>query len=84
VTTEDLSKLFVQTKSVIEEAVLDIEEIKKLGLNSYLQKIEMDIVSTTLKKNQDKVRKTLTDLKISNNAFYRILGNLKNSSATHV
>jgi DNA-binding NtrC family response regulator len=84
VTTEDLSKLFVQTKSAIEEAVLDIEEIKKLGLNAYLQRIEMDIVSTTLKSNQDKVRKTLSDLKISNNAFYRILGNLKNSSATHV
>jgi DNA-binding NtrC family response regulator len=84
VTTDDLHKIFVQTKSAIEEAVLDIEEIKKLGLNTYLQRIEMDIVSTTLKRNQDKVRKTLSDLKISNNAFYRILGNLKNSSATHV
>ena len=84
VSTDDLQKLFVEEKSLITEAAINIEEIKRLGLNSYLQKIEMDIVSTALKNNKDKVRKTLTELKISNNAFYRILGNLKNNGVSHV
>lgn len=84
VTIEDLKKILIEKDNLIAEAALDIEGIKKIGLNSYLQKIEMDIVSVALKNNQDKVRKTLTDLKISNNSFYRILGNLKNTGVSHV
>jgi hypothetical protein len=33
--------------------------------------------------NDDKVRKTLLDLKISNNSFYRIRDNLKEQESEH-
>jgi DNA-binding NtrC family response regulator len=81
VTTLDLKKLFAETKQV---EALNIDEVKEMGLNSYVEKMEMAIVSATLKKNKDKVRKTLTDLKLSNNAFYRILENLKRCGVSRV
>lgn len=84
VTVADLKKLLAIESKDDAETSINIEEIKKLGLNSYLQKIEMRIVSQALKNNQDKVRKTLSDLKISNNAFYRIIGNLKTAGVRHV
>lgn len=85
VTISDLKNIFADNSQTVGiTAPINIEEIKKHGLNSYLQKIEMHIVSEALKSNKDKVRKTLSDLKISNNAFYRILGNLKNSGISHV
>lgn len=63
---------------------MNIDAVLKVGLSSYIQKIEMDIVAETLKNNKDKVRKTLSDLKISNSAFYRITQNLKSNRASHV
>ena len=79
--TSDLDKLF--TEKIIDQNV-DLEEIKKIGLGSYVQKVEMQILKAALAQNQDKVRKTLSDLKISNNAFYRILENLKNNRVSNV
>jgi DNA-binding NtrC family response regulator len=81
VTVLDLEKVFSHHK---QASTLNLDEVKKMGLNSYVKKLEMAILSEALKNNKDKVRKTLTDLKISNNAFYRILSNVKNSGASHV
>jgi transcriptional regulator with PAS, ATPase and Fis domain len=81
VTVADLNKLLVEKKYSAE---INIDDVKEMGLNSYVEKMEMAILSKTLKQNKDKVRKTLSDLKISNNAFYRILANLKNNTAKHV
>ena len=55
----------------------NLEEVKSVGLKSYIENLEGNIVKMALEKNDDKVRKTLSDLKISNNSFYRILDNLK-------
>jgi transcriptional regulator with PAS, ATPase and Fis domain len=63
---------------------IDLEEIKKVGLNAYLERIEMDVVSKVLSQNNEKVRKTLSDLKLSNNSFYRIMDNIKVSDIKHV
>ena len=63
---------------------MNIDAVLKVGLSTYIQNIEMDIVAETLKNNKDKVRKTLSDLKISNSAFYRITQNLKSNRASHV
>jgi DNA-binding NtrC family response regulator len=88
VTTLDLDKLFSKDFSkdskFESDSLLTIEDIAKIGLNSYMEKIEMDIVTKTLKHNKDKVRKTLTDLKISNQAYYRIMDNIKNSEEKRV
>jgi DNA-binding NtrC family response regulator len=78
----DLAKVFITNIDQSLKAKINLDEVKKIGLSTYLQKIEMEIVAQTLKSNKDKVRKTLGDLKISNNAFYRVLENLKNSSVT--
>lgn len=51
--------------------------VKEIGLNGLLEKIEAEIVGHYLEKNSNKVRKTLSDLKISNNTFYRIKNILK-------
>ena len=55
----------------------DLEEVKRLGLKNYIEELEGNILKLALEANEDKVRKTLADLKLSNNSFYRILDNLK-------
>ena len=63
---------------------INIEEVMALGLGAYVEKIEAQIVEQVLKSNNDKVRKTLTDLKLSNNTFYRIVTNIKGKEGTDV
>ncbi len=78
-----ISKDKVETKK-IDKQTIDLEEIKKVGLNAYIEKIEMDVVSRVLNQNNEKVRKTLGDLKLSNNSFYRIMDNIKVSEIKYV
>jgi DNA-binding NtrC family response regulator len=66
------------------KAVINIEEVKEIGLAAYLEKIESQIVEEVLRDNKDKVRKTLSDLKLSNNTFYRIITNIKSKVAENV
>jgi DNA-binding NtrC family response regulator len=76
VTAADLELLL--SRGAVSVAVkFDLEEVKRMGLNSYIENVETNILKLALETNEDKVRKTLSDLKISNNSFYRILGNLK-------
>jgi DNA-binding NtrC family response regulator len=63
------------------ELKFNLEEIKKIGLSDYLENIEMYIVEEAYKANQERVRKTLVDLKLSNNTFYRIMDNVKTKKA---
>lgn len=81
VTAADLKLLL--NKNVSSELKIDLEEVKKIGLKNYVEKLESNILKLTLESNQDKVRKTLSDLKISNNSYYRILDNLKTLESDH-
>ena len=65
-------------KCKVEE--IDLEEIKLIGLPVYLERIEAAILQKTLIGNNDKVRKTMNDLKLSNNSFYRIMTNINSKS----
>lgn len=56
---------------------VNIEEVLAIGLSAYVEKIEVQIVEQVLRNNNDRVRKTLSDLKLSNNTFYRIMTNIK-------
>lgn len=56
---------------------IDVEKVKMMGLQAYLEEIEAEALKEVYDQNQQKVRKTLGDLKISNNAFYRIMNNIK-------
>ena len=56
---------------------VNIEEVLAIGLSAYVEKIEAQIVEQVLRNNNDRVRKTLSDLKLSNNTFYRIMTNIK-------
>lgn len=75
VTASDLLPLLSKDLAVVE--TFDMEEVKKLGLKSYIENLEGKILKLALETNEEKVRKTLSDLKISNNSYYRILENLK-------
>ena len=84
VTTEDLvfllSKIQLNSNSKRE---FDFEEIKAKGLKVFIEEIEGEILKLALSKNEDKVRKTLSDLKISNNSYYRILEKIKIQENQH-
>jgi DNA-binding NtrC family response regulator len=64
--------------------VLDLEQVKSMGLHAYVEMIETKILERVLAENNDKVRKTLVDLKLSNNTFYRIMTNIKSKGAKNV
>lgn len=81
VTKDDLR--FLTEKNVVSEVLLDLEEVKRQGLKSYIERIENNILKLALKSNDDKVRKTLSDLKISNNSYYRIMDNIKSRESEH-
>ena len=57
--------------------LIDFELVKEIGLSSYIEKIEEEVVRQALRENGEKVRKTLTQLKLSNNAYYRIISQIK-------
>lgn len=69
--------LSVLQKKTLKDELIDLVQAKELGLACYLEKIEAQILEQVLKENGEKVRKTLSDLKLSNNAFYRIMTNIK-------
>lgn len=65
----------VELSPVDEGSILSrmqLEYIQMNGLKSLIEKVEEDAVTHMLKQNDDKVRKTLGVLKVSNSAFYRI------------
>lgn len=76
VTAADLNSLLAKTQAT-SSMKFDLEEVKRLGLKNYIETLEGNILKLALETNEDKVRKTLADLKLSNNSFYRILDNLK-------
>lgn len=73
--------LLSKATSKPKDSQVDLEEIKKLGLKNYIEKLEGEITKV-LQANDDKVRKTLADLKLSNN-IYRILDNVKAQESQH-
>lgn len=81
VTAKDLESLL--SKGITANIKFNLEEVKRLGLKTYIENLETNILKLTLETNEDKVRKTLSDLKISNNSYYRILENLKNRELDH-
>lgn len=52
---------------------LNHEEVLDIGLPDFLKKLEKIVLNETLERNDQQVRKTLRDLKISQSAYYRIL-----------
>jgi DNA-binding NtrC family response regulator len=81
---DDVTSILNQKKIGTKAFKIDIEEVKRVGLNSYVENIEMEIVSLLYESNNEKVRKTLNDLKLSNNTFYRIMENIKSRNNHHV
>lgn len=80
VSLDEIKQFLLPTASSKENV---LEEVLKIGLSAYVEKMEVKIVEETYLNNQKKVRKTLNDLKMSNNSFYRIMDKikLKNSSS---
>ncbi len=64
-------------KKISKDELIDVALAKEVGLATYLERIESQILEQVLKENGEKVRKTLSDLKLSNNSFYRIMTNIK-------
>jgi|SaaInlStandDraft_2_1057019.scaffolds.fasta_scaffold73089_2 hypothetical protein len=54
-----------------------IRFIEKYGLKAFVERVEDQMVSHFFKKNNDRVRRTLKILRISNSAFYRISKRVK-------
>ena len=79
----DVTSLLQNTISSSTLAAFNLDHIKAIGLPAYLEKIETQILEKTLNDNQGKVRKTLVDLKLSNNSFYRIMTNVKGKGVNH-
>lgn len=80
----DLSDLLKKTETSEEISAIDFNKVKSMGLNAYLEMIESHILEQVLNENNDKVRKTMADLKLSNNAFYRIVTNIKAKGMSNV
>ncbi len=76
ITKVDLAGLLNKIQTEVSSEI-DLKKIKEIGLSLYLEKLEAEILEKVLTENGDKVRKTLSDLKLSNNSFYRIMTNLK-------
>ena len=78
ITEDDLSsKLMEQAKVGFGNFEVDWNLIQAEGLTKYLENIEMLILNTAYNRNLKKVRKTMSELKIANNSFYRIMENIK-------
>lgn len=89
ITASDIEANFKQNESVSNQSAAKVGDVdwkllREIGLNAYIQEMEMQIVEEALKANNEKVRKTLTDLKLSNNTFYRILDNIKTKGVDYV
>lgn len=82
VTASDLLPL-LNNVNAPNKAAFDFELVKKIGLKAYIENVEGIILKHTLEDNDDRVRKTLVDLKLSNNSYYRILENIKNQEKEH-
>lgn len=50
-----------------------IARAHEIGLTSLVDEISRFVINSTLKENHSKVRKTIDDLKISNNTFYKYI-----------
>ena len=64
---------FIINNNLIEKKLFDLHLIQEIGLPNYLEKIEAQIIEAVWMNNNQKVRKTLMDLKISNNTFYKAI-----------
>ena len=79
----DLAGLLIKPSDALKEKI-DIAAVKEMGLANFLEKLEAEIVEKVLAENNDRVRKTLGDLKLSNNSFYRIMTNIKTQGGARV
>lgn len=80
----DLAEVLRKSEVAKEIEAIDFTKVKNMGLSAYLEMIESHILEQVLNENNDKVRKTMADLKLSNNAFYRIVTNIKGRGKSHV
>ena len=80
----DLNDLLKKSSADTQLDSIDIDKVKSMGLGAYLEMIESHILEQVLTENNDKVRKTMGDLKLSNNAFYRIVTNIKGKEKSNV
>ena len=81
---EDLVGMLKVNQVSKDVGVIDFSKVKNMGLNAYLETIESYILEQVFNENNHKVRKTMMDLKLSNNAFYRIITNIKGKGKNHV
>ena len=57
----------------------NVKYIEKYGLRSFIQQIEDKVVYHFYAKNNERVRKTLGQLKISNSSFYKVIKRIENN-----
>ena len=79
---EDVVVLLRET--IVLPGKIDLAKVKSIGLNAYMENLEAEILEQILVENNDKVRKTMSDLKLSNNSFYRIMTNIKSRGKNYV
>lgn len=70
--THDVSHLLEKKTPQVFLSNNMFEYVKEFGLNNFIDKLESEILTKSLIENESKVRRTLLELKISNNTFYKI------------
>lgn len=70
---EFIKKNFQKNETLLPRNHDYIEEIQRLGLKEYINKIELTAITESLKRNNFKITKCIKELQISSSAFYRII-----------
>lgn len=86
VSIEDLPGFLLETTEVKREGMLLTPEIKgmakEIGLYETIELLKNEIMKSVSEDNNGKVNKTIQDLKISTNTYYKLTRNESNSSST--
>ncbi|OUR93675.1 hypothetical protein A9Q84_19620 [Halobacteriovorax marinus] len=80
-TTNEVQSSIEHFSPMVQGGVLShsqVEFIRHNGLKAFIEKVEEEALKVLYKENDEKVRKTLSILKVSNSSFYRIMERLKN------
>ncbi len=73
VTKSDIDFNLIEKKSIGSEYHELVERVKEFGLPRVIEDIESYMINYFYKENNNKARKTIDDLKISNNSFYKYI-----------
>lgn len=86
ISKEEAQKQLASTEEAPLEKVLSKNQIKlalELGLPNFIEQIENEIIDQSLKHNNQAIRKTLTQLKITQSRLYKRLKAVDNFNEIH-